>query len=172
MINFDYRFNDAGYAGEKYTFIATDPITTHICGIFFPITYAEGIECLVDTFKDELRHLSSGETDDTCAILNDLTRCDALILSFNNGSEFQRLVWDALMDIPLGETVSYKEIATVIGRPKAVRAVATAIANNPLSVAVPCHRVIRSSGITGKYRWGSEMKETLLKQEKEIKNGT
>jgi AraC family transcriptional regulator of adaptative response/methylated-DNA-[protein]-cysteine methyltransferase len=79
---------------------------------------------------------------------------------------FQKKVWDALREIPLGQTRSYSEVARAIGDPKAVRAVATACASNPVALAVPCHRVVRSDGELAGYRWGIERKKKLLEQER------
>lgn len=81
---------------------------------------------------------------------------------------FQHRVWDALQTIPPGETRSYTAIAEEIGSPSAVRAVAYACATNPVAVVVPCHRVIRSDGGLGGYRWGTKRKEALLAQESVI----
>ena len=78
---------------------------------------------------------------------------------------FQWKVWRALQQIPAGETRAYAEVARRIGKPKAVRAVASACANNPVALVVPCHRVVPSSGGTGKYRWGAERKAALLEAE-------
>jgi AraC family transcriptional regulator of adaptative response/methylated-DNA-[protein]-cysteine methyltransferase len=78
---------------------------------------------------------------------------------------FQKRVWEALREIPTGETRSYSEVARAIGDPKAVRAVATACASNPVALAVPCHRVVRSDGELAGYRWGIERKKKLLQQE-------
>jgi AraC family transcriptional regulator, regulatory protein of adaptative response / methylated-DNA-[protein]-cysteine methyltransferase len=75
-------------------------------------------------------------------------------------------VWQALRRIPRGETASYQAIATAIGQPKAVRAVANACANNRVALVIPCHRVIREDGKLGGYRWGVERKEKLLATEK------
>src|SRR5512139_1953482 len=79
---------------------------------------------------------------------------------------FQRLVWDELSRVPAGTTVSYTELARRVGRPKAVRAVANACAHNNVAVVIPCHRVVRSDGELGGYRWGVARKEALLKAEK------
>jgi AraC family transcriptional regulator, regulatory protein of adaptative response / methylated-DNA-[protein]-cysteine methyltransferase len=79
---------------------------------------------------------------------------------------FQKKVWDALREIPPGETRSYSEVARAIGDPKAVRAVAAACASNPVALAVPCHRVVRSDGELAGYRWGIERKKKLLDQER------
>lgn len=81
------------------------------------------------------------------------------------GTEFQQAVWQALCDIPYGETCSYGEIARRIGRPKAVRAVGAANGRNPLSIIVPCHRVIGQNGSLTGYAGGLAIKQALLKLE-------
>jgi AraC family transcriptional regulator of adaptative response/methylated-DNA-[protein]-cysteine methyltransferase len=81
---------------------------------------------------------------------------------------FQWQVWQALAAIPYGETRTYGEIASAIGRPQAVRAVARACATNPVAVAIPCHRVIARSGAVSGYRWGVERKKALLARERQI----
>ena len=82
------------------------------------------------------------------------------------GTAFQRQVWQALREIPLGATATYAEIAETIGKPKAVRAVAGACASNKIAIAVPCHRVVRKNGGLGGYRWGNEKKRLILEREK------
>ena len=82
------------------------------------------------------------------------------------GTEFQRLVWAALSGIPYGETESYGEVARSIGRPLAVRAVANACARNPLSIFIPCHRVVGSDGRLTGYAGGVEKKERLIAMER------
>ncbi|MGO1161062.1 bifunctional DNA-binding transcriptional regulator/O6-methylguanine-DNA methyltransferase Ada [Brucella pseudogrignonensis] len=84
------------------------------------------------------------------------------------GTAFQQRVWQALREIPLGETVSYSELASKIGLPKSTRAVAQACAANKIAVAVPCHRVVRSDGGLSGYRWGVERKRELLEKERQI----
>jgi AraC family transcriptional regulator of adaptative response/methylated-DNA-[protein]-cysteine methyltransferase len=79
---------------------------------------------------------------------------------------FQRRVWEALRSIPLGTTRTYSEVARAIGQPSAVRAVAHACATNPASIVVPCHRVVRTDGTLGGYRWGLGRKKLLLEREK------
>ena len=81
------------------------------------------------------------------------------------GTAFQQRVWKALSKIPTGKTASYADIARKIGAPRAVRAVAQACAANPLAVAIPCHRVVRTDGDLSGYRWGIERKRTLLDRE-------
>jgi AraC family transcriptional regulator of adaptative response/methylated-DNA-[protein]-cysteine methyltransferase len=81
------------------------------------------------------------------------------------GTSFQFAVWEQLRAIPPGQTRSYSEIARLIGRPRAVRAVGTANGANPVSVLIPCHRAMRASGHPGGYRWGLERKRLLLEME-------
>lgn len=82
------------------------------------------------------------------------------------GTPFQRLVWSAVQKIPFGQTASYTEIAHLIGQPQAVRAVATAIGQNPIAVLIPCHRILRANGHLGGYRWGPALKQRLLNLER------
>jgi O-6-methylguanine DNA methyltransferase len=79
---------------------------------------------------------------------------------------FQWRVWQELQAIPYGSTRSYREIAKAIKRPTAVRAVARACATNPVAVVIPCHRVVRSDGGLGGYRWGIKRKQKMLDREK------
>lgn len=82
------------------------------------------------------------------------------------GTSFQQRVWEALMKIPPGETVSYAILARRLGAPRAARAVASACAHNRIAVVVPCHRVIRGDGSLGGYRWGLPRKQHLLERER------
>ena len=81
------------------------------------------------------------------------------------GTAFQQRVWQALQKIPVGQTLSYSELARQMGVPQSTRAVASAIAANPIAVAVPCHRVLRNDGSISGYRWGVERKRALLLRE-------
>jgi methylated-DNA-[protein]-cysteine S-methyltransferase len=83
------------------------------------------------------------------------------------GSEFQLRVWNALLEIPYGETASYGEIAAAVGRPDAVRAVGTANGRNPIAVIIPCHRVIGADGSLVGYGGGLDRKRLLLELEAE-----
>jgi len=82
------------------------------------------------------------------------------------GTAFQIAVWRFLQSIPRGTTVTYSQVATGIGQPKAVRAVGTACGRNTVALLVPCHRVIRGDGHLGGYRWGVERKQRLLDLER------
>ena len=78
------------------------------------------------------------------------------------GTNFQVKVWRALLQIPVGSVASYEDIATAIGSPSAVRAVGTAVGRNPVAFLIPCHRVIRTTGALGGYRWGLPRKRAML----------
>ena|SRR3989344_2753019 len=84
-----------------------------------------------------------------------------------DGTDFQKKVWSALVNIPKGKTITYKELAKQIGRPRAVRAVANAVGVNPYAPKIPCHRVIRSDGSLGGYsgKGGVKTKKILLIKE-------
>lgn len=80
-------------------------------------------------------------------------------------TRFQRRVWRVLRQIPPGQTLTYAQVARKCGMPRAARAVARACATNPVAVLVPCHRVVRSDGSLGGYRWGRGRKRALLQYE-------
>ena len=88
-----------------------------------------------------------------------------LPLDLSNGTPFQQAVWQALLAIPCGQTTSYGELARRIGRPKAVRALGAAVGRNPVSIIVPCHRVIGADGSLTGYAGGLERKTALLRIE-------
>jgi len=81
------------------------------------------------------------------------------------GSPLQLQVWNALLKIPAGKVTNYKTLAKHIGKPKAVRSIATAIGRNPLSWLIPCHRILRSNGELGGYHWGLKVKTAMLRFE-------
>lgn len=85
------------------------------------------------------------------------------------GTDFQKQVWNALLKIPCGETSTYGKIAEMIGHPKAVRAVGSAVGANPVAWIIPCHRVLRTDGGIGGYRWGLDRKRQMLEDEKQIR---
>lgn len=82
-----------------------------------------------------------------------------------SGTPFQLAVWKALTRIPHGATASYRDIAEQIGEPKACRAVGNAIGRNPVMILIPCHRIVRSNGQMGGFRWGTALKRELLTRE-------
>ncbi|MGA7201550.1 MAG: methylated-DNA--[protein]-cysteine S-methyltransferase [Candidatus Cybelea sp.] len=79
-----------------------------------------------------------------------------------HGTNFQLRVWNALLELEPGERVSYAQLAEAIGEPKASRAVGNALAANPVGLLIPCHRVIKGSGVAGNYKWGRNRKRALL----------
>jgi len=81
------------------------------------------------------------------------------------GTDFQKSVWSALLCISKGELKSYGDVARDIGKPKASRAVGTAVGDNPVSLIIPCHRVVQKTGAMGNYGWGVPLKEKILKAE-------
>jgi AraC family transcriptional regulator of adaptative response/methylated-DNA-[protein]-cysteine methyltransferase len=83
-----------------------------------------------------------------------------------HGTAFERRVWQAIRQIPRGETRSYGEVAAALGQPTAARAVARACAANRVALVVPCHRVTRSDGESGGFRWGAELKRRLVASER------
>jgi AraC family transcriptional regulator of adaptative response/methylated-DNA-[protein]-cysteine methyltransferase len=99
--------------------------------------------------------------------VDDPARAEGLGLPLDvRGTAFQRRVWEALRQIPPGQTASYADVAARLGSPRAVRAVAGACGANPLAVAIPCHRVVAKSGGLGGYHWGVERKQRLLERER------
>ncbi len=82
-----------------------------------------------------------------------------------HGTKFQKSVWNALLDIGKGQVKTYGDIAHVIGKAKAARAVGSAVGSNPVSLIVPCHRVIKGSGAIGNYGWGIDLKRKILLEE-------
>ena len=87
---------------------------------------------------------------------------DRPVKLFLIGAPFQIKVWEALLSVPTGHVTTYSDIARVIGHPKAVRAVGTAVGRNPISWLIPCHRALRKSGGLGGYRWGLPVKRAML----------
>ena len=115
-------------------------------------------------------HLDAGESALARYFAGEKDPWDGLVLA-PAGTEFQRQVWDALQSIPYGETRSYGEQARSIERPKAVRAVASANGDNPISIIIPCHRVIGSDGSLTGYGGGLPRKQYLLGLERRIAGG-
>lgn len=124
----------------------------------------------IEQLQSEWKGASLVESDD--AINNEMNRVfgkehdvSAEFMVHLKGTNLQIRVWEALLKIPQGKLVSYSYLAKVVERPKAVRAVASAVGRNPVSYLVPCHRVIRQSGGLGGYRWGLTRKTAILARE-------
>lgn len=135
------------------------------------ITYQEKISKieLVTSIdhKDENNEITDKVIDELKGYLKG-TRKNFTIYDFIllEGTDFQKRVWQELLNIPYGQTRTYKEIARAINNEKAIRAVATAIGKNPLMIIIPCHRVIGSDGKLRGYAYGVDVKEKLLSLEK------
>src|SRR6201997_1092000 len=141
-----------------------------ICAIQFARTDGELIEGLKREFPFATRKADDDRLRTWVSALLQHMRGrkldDSLPLDIR-ATAFQRRVWTYLQSIPFGATRSYHQVAKAIGQPSAHRAVARACATNPVAVAIPCHRVVREDGSTSGYRWGAELKNTLLKMERQ-----
>jgi methylated-DNA-[protein]-cysteine S-methyltransferase len=117
----------------------------------------------------ELRHGSGGEPMKRLRayFAGDLHALDDIEVSLE-GTPFQRRVWAQLQKIPVGQTISYLQLATAIGKPKAVRAVGAANGRNPVALVVPCHRVIAADGKLQGYGGGLDRKAWLLRHERAL----
>jgi methylated-DNA-[protein]-cysteine S-methyltransferase len=98
----------------------------------------------------------------------DLTAIDAVPVAQRTGGAFMAHAWDVLREVRAGTPVTYREFATLAGRPAAVRAAAAACARNAVALFVPCHRVVRTDGGLGGYRWGLNVKKLLLAHERQM----
>lgn len=140
-----------------------------LCAVLFADSDGEAAAALRERFPQAaLRRDDAGVGEALEAVLSELTEKPAAqALPFDvRATAFQQRVWQALREIPRGETRTYAQIAAEIGAPKAVRAVGTACGTNPLAVLVPCHRVVGTDGKLTGYRWGVERKRKLLEMEK------
>jgi AraC family transcriptional regulator of adaptative response/methylated-DNA-[protein]-cysteine methyltransferase len=136
------------------------------------ILIADDPETLVRSLQDQFPHanLIGGNKDYEGLVARVVGFVEAPGIGLDlpldvRGTAFQQRVWQALREIPAGQTASYQDIARKIGSPRAVRAVAGACAANAIAVAIPCHRVVRSDGELSGYRWGIERKRALIDRE-------
>lgn len=140
-----------------------------ICGIFLAKEQATLMQELQERFP-QAQPASSEWQSQIVDLIDNGGKADAIPLNLR-GTAFQQKVWLALKEIPAGQTRTYRQLASFIGQPKAIRAVAAACAANPIAVAVPCHRVIRSDGALAGYYWGgTEVKRALLEREQAALN--
>ncbi len=134
-----------------------------ICALHFvdDMTPADARDLLTERWpRAELVEDTAGTAHTVGKIFNNTTS-DTVRLHVG-GTNFQLQVWRALLEIPPGDVVAYGELAARIGRPRAVRAVGTAVGQNPIAYLIPCHRVIRATGAIGEYRWGPQRKQAML----------
>jgi len=141
-----------------------------ICAISFADTDQQLLQGLIREFPFAVRRRDDAALSEWRSSLANLMRGQETSASLPldiRATAFQRRVWEALQQIPHGETCSYSALAKKIGIPLATRAVANACASNRIAIAIPCHRVVRQDGNLGGYRWGVRRKERLLALEQE-----
>ncbi len=138
------------------------------------ITLGDDADALVDDLRDRFpgAELIAEEKDLQERIETVIELVEYPQITFDlpldiRGTAFQQRVWTALRQIPAGQTATYSEIAERIGSPQSVRAVAQACGANPIAIAIPCHRVVRTDGSLSGYRWGTQRKVALLERERE-----
>jgi AraC family transcriptional regulator of adaptative response/methylated-DNA-[protein]-cysteine methyltransferase len=171
------RYQRGGAGMDIYYAIADSPLgrllvgatERGVCAVAMGSSDRELERALADEYPAAAVHKDSGRLDGWIAdVLAHLSggqpRLD-LPLDVQ-ATSFQWQVWKALASIPYGETRSYAEVASQIGRPTATRAVARACATNPVALAIPCHRVVPAAGGVGGYRWGSRRKKRLIERER------
>ena len=169
------RYRDGG-RGERigYTAFAT-PLgvvvaarsSRGVCSVSIGAREADLTKALAAQFPFAVLERDDDALGDVAAMLSlAADGADASRLPLDvQGTAFQIRVWGALREIPVGETRTYSEVAASIGEPRAVRAVASACAANVAALAIPCHRVVRRDGTLGGYRWGIDVKRSLLAAE-------
>lgn len=137
-----------------------------VCALDFlsPLSRAEALARLKDRWpRAALRERPAATRPVAARVFGgSRRRADGALDLLVQGTNFQIKVWEALLRIPPGAAASYEDIARRIGAPRAVRAVASAVARNPAALLIPCHRVIRKTGAVGEYRWGSVRKQAIL----------
>lgn len=156
----NYGFGDSRYG---VCFVATD-LQGAICYLGFSndLAYLQNRMPFAEEFRRiDVQELVNSIFDDGSA------QSEVSVPLRLIGTDFQIRVWNALLEVPCGERLSYSALAARIGMPKAVRATATAVARNPVSYIVPCHRVVRRDGTLGNYHWGVSVKRAILEDEYE-----
>jgi AraC family transcriptional regulator of adaptative response/methylated-DNA-[protein]-cysteine methyltransferase len=146
-------------------FVAVTP--RGVCSLAFvePGGRDAALEALRDEWpRADIRRDDAAAAAIACRIFGTARPADPVHL-WVKGSNFQLKVWEALLRVPAGHLVSYRDVARAIGRPEASRAVGSAVAANSIALLIPCHRVIRASGDLGDYRWGPARKATLIASE-------
>ncbi|MEQ8539980.1 MAG: methylated-DNA--[protein]-cysteine S-methyltransferase [Coleofasciculus sp. D1-CHI-01] len=144
-----------------------------ICTVSLGNSETEVLETLKQQYPEvELSHDQESLVSSLEVILNYLRNQQTqLNLPLDvQGTHFQQQVWQHLQTIPFGRTCTYKEIAQALNKPTATRAVAQACAKNPIALIIPCHRVVRTDGTLGGYRWGEQRKKALLEWEQKLKS--
>ena len=142
-----------------------------ICHLAFVNDHLQGVEQLKSAFpKASIQQKTDIIQQDALRFFDGDWKDLRKVKLHLKGTPFQIKVWQSLLQIPQGDVSTYGGIASMIDLPKASRAVGTAIGSNPIAYLIPCHRVIRSTGITGEYHWGARRKEAMLGWEAAHKN--
>ena len=148
-------------------FIALTP--RGICKLAFVDSENERLAVLKELESEWSHAFIEEDVQSTAVVCNRIfhneTNDDSDLKLILKGSPFQIEVWQALLKIPSGELASYQQVAESIGRPTSVRAVASAVARNKVAYLIPCHRVIRSTGVLNNYRWGGARKAAMVGRE-------
>lgn len=162
--------NEGSYLTINYSFalspfgeiiVASTP--KGICHMSFAEDHEEAIKNLTSIFpKANYQNSADGIQKNAIRIFNlDWESLDKIKLHIK-GSDFQLKVWQALLNIPMGQLSSYQNIANLISSPKASRAVGNAVGQNPVAYLIPCHRIIQSTGALGDYHWGHIRKTSMI----------
>jgi len=126
----------------------------------------EGIDAHLDALRQQWPNAALQEHPAATRPIVDAmlgrTKSDVPLSLYVSGTNFQTNVWRALLQIPMGSVMSYSQFAATLGRPRAARSVASAIAANPVAFLIPCHRVIRESGQVGEYHWGGQTRKRAI----------
>lgn len=161
LLTINYSFADSPF-GE----IIIASTYKGICFLEFVNNRHDSLERLKNIFPNAgISNKHDGIQENALSFFNGSSTPEHNLILHVRGTEFQIKVWNALLHIPYGGLSTYSKIAAGINNPGAVRAVGTAIGNNPVAYIIPCHRVINSSGDIGNYRWGKELKSNILKCE-------
>ncbi len=134
-----------------------------ICHLAFADNETDAVNVLMQKFPNALyKHLQDTHHQKAfTAFLHEPSSAEKIKLHLK-GTAFQLKVWEALLNIPAGNLVTYGSIAKIIASPKASRAVGSAVGDNPVAYIIPCHRVIQSTGVLGNYHWGSNRKAAMV----------
>ncbi|UZD23993.1 methylated-DNA--[protein]-cysteine S-methyltransferase [Algoriphagus halophytocola] len=151
------------FADSPFGQIIVASTSKGICHLAFFTTLHEGETSLKARFPNAnyKQMVDSIQQEALCVFRQDWSRISQVKLHLQ-GTAFQLKVWDALLKIPLGKLTTYGSIASEIEKPKASRAIGTAIGSNPVAFLIPCHRVIQSSGNIGGYMWGPTRKSAII----------
>lgn len=171
----EYRNGGAGlcinycFARSPFGEILMASTARGICSVEFPDSPQDSVNALKARFPNARFCLERDSLQENALqvfdrVTPELDRRHGINLHIK-GTDFQIKVWEALLHIPFGTLVTYKDIAAGIGHPKACRAVGSAIGANPAAFIIPCHRVIPASGNYGNYRWGPERKSAMISWE-------